>query len=614
MKLTPLDIRKQEFDKSLRGYDPSEVRNFLDIVATQWEEIADERRRLEDKVSDLHNKLEHYERVEEALQEALQTARENAEDKIKNAEREAELIVNEAKAEAREIRQEAKEERDQLQRRTQRIDDRRGEIVARLRSFLMAEMELLARFEGDDPIGFIKLLPTEERKKLREAGVDLEQISPHFEEVGESDAETPGAEDTDTSALDEELFGEGAAGASSDADEPRMTPEEEDELSAFFEEFAAGGETDPSADADALGPHEQVGERPPAGDAPPTDDADPEEAAGLSFAEGESEDDASDEAEEPFAVADSPEQPAPGSTQGDAQSATDPSAPESSADWSEFAPPEEDSDSEDAATHEPTEEDMQSIGEGWASSGSESTLNLDEIATSDQPTESTEPTEQRPDELRSEAPEEEGEPVAEAPAASRAEPSASEPSASEPSAPEPEPTHSTRDERRASDAPIDDPGPSSAMDQPDPLEEPSDPDNSFTATSTTGARAGQPDGPTPASPEPSQEVDRPASQPETKPQSETDRTADSGEAAEGAQETHREFRVNSLFSADPDTSSAASETPSGETAGAPEASSTEEAEEEPGDAQVQDDDRDAERQSTSSEEIERIRRILKNMD
>ena len=588
MKLTPLDIRKQEFDKSLRGYDPSEVRNFLDIVATQWEEIADERRRLEDKVSDLHNKLEHYERVEEALQEALQTARENAEDKIKNAEREAELIVNEAKAEAREIRQEAKEERDQLQRRTQRIDDRRGEIVARLRSFLMAEMELLARFEGDDPIGFIKLLPTEERKKLREAGVDLEQISPHFEEVGEPDAETPGAEDTDTSALDEELFGEGAAGASSDADEPRMTPEEEDELSAFFEEFAAGGETDPSADADALGPHEQVGERPPAGDAPPTDDADPEEAAGLSFAEGESEDDASDEAEEPFAVADSPEQPAPGSTQGDAQSATDPSAPESSADWSEFAPPEEDSDSEDAATHEPTEEDMQSIGEGWASSGSESTLNLDEIATSDQPTESTEPT--------------------------ASEPSASEPSASEPSAPEPEPTHSTRDERRASDAPIDDPGPSSAMDQPDPLEEPSDPDNSFTATSTTGARAGQPDGPTPASPEPSQEVDRPASQPETKPQSETDRTADSGEAAEGAQETHREFRVNSLFSADPDTSSAASETPSGETAGAPEASSTEEAEEEPGDAQVQDDDRDAERQSTSSEEIERIRRILKNMD
>jgi DivIVA domain-containing protein len=235
MKLTPLDIRKQDFEKSLRGYDTAEVRNFLDIVATQWEEIADERRRLEDKVADLKNKLEHYERVEEALQEALQTARDSAEDKVKNAEREAELIIEEAKAEAREIRQDAKEERDSLKRHTQKIDDRRGEIVARLRSFLMAEMELLARFEGDDPIGFIKLLPAEERKKLQEAGMDLENISPNFEEVGESEDEGHVE-----AALDEELFGEDAAGPSAEEEvEDRMTAEEEDELSAFFEDFAS---------------------------------------------------------------------------------------------------------------------------------------------------------------------------------------------------------------------------------------------------------------------------------------------------------------------------------------------------------------------------------------
>jgi DivIVA domain-containing protein len=612
MKLTPLDIRKQEFEKSLRGYDPSEVRNFLGIVATQWEEIADERRRLEDKVSDLHNKLEHYERVEEALQEALQTARENAEDKIKNAEREAELIVNEAKAEAREIRQEAKEERDQLQRRTQRIDDRRGEIVARLRSFLMAEMELLARFEGDDPIGFIKLLPTEERKKLREAGVDLEQISPHFEEVAESDTEAPGAEDADPSALDEELFGEGADGASSDADEPRMTPEEEDELSAFFEEFASGGETEQSADTDTPHSQEPADERPPADDAPPMDPADPEQAAGSSFAEGEfaegeAEDDASDGAEEPFASSDDAsadqsqtrQQPAPGSMDDDAQSATDPSAPGSSGDWSEFAPPEEDSGPEGASAHEPTEEDMQSIGEGWASSGAESTLNLDEIATSDQF------SDQPLDEPRPGAGEDESESATAASASPRAEPPVSEA----------EPEHSIEDEHPASEAPTDVPASFSASDQPDAPEEPSAPDDSFSATSSTGSWTDEPDEPAPASSEPDQEVGGPASQPEAEPQSEADRAIGSGDDAAGPREADREFRVNSLFSADPDTPSAAPDTPSGQAEDAPEAaSSTEEAEEEPGDAKVQDDDRDAERPSTSSEEIERIRRILKNMD
>ena len=32
MKLTPLDIRKKDFGRSLRGYDPEEVEAFLDMV------------------------------------------------------------------------------------------------------------------------------------------------------------------------------------------------------------------------------------------------------------------------------------------------------------------------------------------------------------------------------------------------------------------------------------------------------------------------------------------------------------------------------------------------------------------------------------------------------
>ena len=177
MKLTPLDIRKQEFQRSFRGFDRDEVRNFLDIVATQWDEMANEQRRLEARVRELENKLDHYEKVEEALQEALQTARENAEQKIQNAEDKAALIIEQAEANAKTITQEAREANERLKRETSTIDDRRGEIVARLRAFLMSEMELLARFTGDDPVGFIKLLPAEERKQLRQAGVDLNQLS-----------------------------------------------------------------------------------------------------------------------------------------------------------------------------------------------------------------------------------------------------------------------------------------------------------------------------------------------------------------------------------------------------------------------------------------------------
>ncbi|MEK7248881.1 MAG: DivIVA domain-containing protein, partial [Bacteroidota bacterium] len=32
MKLTPLDIRKQEFKKVMRGYDPIEVETFMEMM------------------------------------------------------------------------------------------------------------------------------------------------------------------------------------------------------------------------------------------------------------------------------------------------------------------------------------------------------------------------------------------------------------------------------------------------------------------------------------------------------------------------------------------------------------------------------------------------------
>lgn len=164
MRLTPLDIRKQEFTRGFRGYEPDEVNAFLQMVSNQWEEILDESRRKDDKIRDLESKMDHYEKVEEALQEALQTARDTSRKALQNAEDKARLIVDEAERRADDIKRDAEQDRHQIKRDTAKLSGRRSEIVSRLRAFLMSEMELLARFEGDDPVGFIKLLPAEERR------------------------------------------------------------------------------------------------------------------------------------------------------------------------------------------------------------------------------------------------------------------------------------------------------------------------------------------------------------------------------------------------------------------------------------------------------------------
>ena len=167
MKLTPLDIKKQEFTRAFRGVDPQEVQSFLQMVADQWSSLLDENSRMEQKVRDLDSKLEHYRKIEEALQEALETARDNSHKTIENAQREAQIIVREARGEAEEIRKKGVQEQKRLKHDITKISGRRDEVIARLRAFLMSEMELLARFEGQDQLGasFVRLHPSE-RKQL----------------------------------------------------------------------------------------------------------------------------------------------------------------------------------------------------------------------------------------------------------------------------------------------------------------------------------------------------------------------------------------------------------------------------------------------------------------
>jgi DivIVA domain-containing protein len=150
MNLSPLEIRKQEFDRSLRGYNPDEVHAFLRTVASQWEEMAEAKRRLENQVQELENQLQHYKRVEEALQETLEQTRRNADQQIENAKGRAENIIREAKADAREIKQEAEAKRDRLHTEVNDLQNRRGQIVARLRAFLASEMEILRQYQEGD--------------------------------------------------------------------------------------------------------------------------------------------------------------------------------------------------------------------------------------------------------------------------------------------------------------------------------------------------------------------------------------------------------------------------------------------------------------------------------
>ncbi|HKK45067.1 MAG TPA: DivIVA domain-containing protein [Balneolaceae bacterium] len=200
MKLTALEIKQQEFEKSLRGYDKAEVQAFLNLMSNEWEHLVARNRELEDKIDELEEKLKHYERVEEALHETLQTAKESAEQKLSGARKDARNKIEKAEMEAESIIREATQQRQQVRQSIIRLLDRRKEIIGGIRSYLELAQESLDQFSKDEAALFD--LPEDEdkfSKKLNEHAerrkerlVDEDQ---DFEE--ESQTLPPGAENVD---------------------------------------------------------------------------------------------------------------------------------------------------------------------------------------------------------------------------------------------------------------------------------------------------------------------------------------------------------------------------------------------------------------------------------
>ncbi len=198
MKLTALEIKQQSFEKSLRGYNKDEVQAFLNLVSNEWEHLVAKNRELEQKIDNLEEKLKHYERVEEALHETLQTAKESAEQKLSGARKDARNKIEKAEMEAETIVREAQQQRQQIRQSILRLLDRRKEIIGGIRSYLELAQESLDQFSKDEAALFD--IPKEDEGFNAQFKTQLQnraEASSTNDEEEESQSLPPGAEDVD---------------------------------------------------------------------------------------------------------------------------------------------------------------------------------------------------------------------------------------------------------------------------------------------------------------------------------------------------------------------------------------------------------------------------------
>ena len=150
MKITPVDIKNQKFAKSFRGYDPSEVEGFLEMVATSMEELLLESSGFKEKLSVAESTLKSYTDLENNLKNALVTAQKAAEDIRENAKKEAELLMRETRLKAERNMEEAYGTISTIKKQVADLENLKRDYLVRFKSLLDTHRNIIESMEKKD--------------------------------------------------------------------------------------------------------------------------------------------------------------------------------------------------------------------------------------------------------------------------------------------------------------------------------------------------------------------------------------------------------------------------------------------------------------------------------
>lgn len=200
LRLSPLDVKKQEFNKSMRGYDVVEVDTFLETVSEALETLIREKKDLSDEVMKLRIQLKDYQSVENTLKETLYTAQESVNESRENSRREADMIVREAELKADKILEDSKLKLASMKNELILIKSQKDSFARRLKHLLRAQFDLIGVLELDD-LGFESLGDTRVSRNRNNAtkspvkSQELEELpeasSDHSDDSAPADSDEP---------------------------------------------------------------------------------------------------------------------------------------------------------------------------------------------------------------------------------------------------------------------------------------------------------------------------------------------------------------------------------------------------------------------------------------
>jgi len=135
-----LDVRRYDFGRAFRGYNPARVDQFRDQVAEEMERLTRINQDLDAKARSFHEQLRAFRDRDKALNDALVSAQQLRGEVREQAEREAQLILREAQAEGERIIEGAKADVRRMEEVLDNLDRSRRTYLAQMRTLIARQL------------------------------------------------------------------------------------------------------------------------------------------------------------------------------------------------------------------------------------------------------------------------------------------------------------------------------------------------------------------------------------------------------------------------------------------------------------------------------------------
>ncbi len=169
MKLSVLNIKNQEFNTSIKGYNKEEVTAFLERIAEEFELLQTENDRLKKENDVFKEQNKKYRKMEEHLQNTLVSAQETSSKAVESAKKQTALIIREAELRANQIVEKAKSDANLIREAVIRLREEKNTLLAKLKAIVETQASLL---EGNNIEHEIKTDSYERNTNKSEINVD----------------------------------------------------------------------------------------------------------------------------------------------------------------------------------------------------------------------------------------------------------------------------------------------------------------------------------------------------------------------------------------------------------------------------------------------------------